>query len=433
MATIARFPGYTFYRDGTVKNRLGQNVGKKSLDAYIEVTPKDNNGIRCSGLAHRLVYEAFNGPIPDGHDIDHINGNPSDNRLENLQCLNRQDHCYKTHADNPRPIGTIKGRAVKRISDDGTETDFISITAASLTYGDDKDYGTSIRNAINNDRKYKGYKWVYIDEYDIPGEVWKNVPVDGLDEKIKVSNKGRVQLVNGKRTYGDKGKRGYMSTSVVVHEKKKTVKVHTYVCMAFHGENPYDKPSVDHLDGNKSNNVAENLEWSTPNKQARSWRRKVIIKTRNDIVVHIAKSITDAAQFLKVSVTTVRNYINGKRKSELCEGYKLERGVNPPEIKPRAKRGPVNENGGVSIYQLDDDKQIIKEFPTISSAIREMNGGDLKNNRSITTALIMGYKAFNFYWRHKYPPPDLEEKRNNMKKQQKEKSARYYAKKKNPS
>ena len=39
---------------------------------------------------HRFLYECFNGLIPPDKEIDHINNNKSDNRLENLQLLSHQ-------------------------------------------------------------------------------------------------------------------------------------------------------------------------------------------------------------------------------------------------------------------------------------------------------------------------------------------------------
>lgn len=48
-------------------------------------------------LQHRIVWETFNGEIPDGYEIDHINAVRDDNRLENLQLLTRLDNMRKAH------------------------------------------------------------------------------------------------------------------------------------------------------------------------------------------------------------------------------------------------------------------------------------------------------------------------------------------------
>ena len=58
---------------------------------------KDSNGYWHSTtsptkLLHIEVWKATNGEIPSGHHIHHIDFNPSNNSLENLQCLTRSEH-----------------------------------------------------------------------------------------------------------------------------------------------------------------------------------------------------------------------------------------------------------------------------------------------------------------------------------------------------
>lgn len=45
---------------------------------------------------HRFVWECYNGVIPDGKVIDHINDSRVDNRLCNLQLVTQQENCKKS-------------------------------------------------------------------------------------------------------------------------------------------------------------------------------------------------------------------------------------------------------------------------------------------------------------------------------------------------
>lgn len=45
---------------------------------------------------HRIVYEMHYGPIPDGMEIDHIDHNPLNNKIENLRVVCRAGN-MKTH------------------------------------------------------------------------------------------------------------------------------------------------------------------------------------------------------------------------------------------------------------------------------------------------------------------------------------------------
>ncbi len=46
---------------------------------------------------HRIIWEEDVGPIPEGHDIHHKDGNKFNNLLSNLECLSKADH-MRLHA-----------------------------------------------------------------------------------------------------------------------------------------------------------------------------------------------------------------------------------------------------------------------------------------------------------------------------------------------
>jgi len=59
---------------------------------------------------HRIIYETFVGPIPDGYEIDHINTIKTDNRLENLRIVTHKENC-----NNPLTL-KHKSEAMKGMS-----------------------------------------------------------------------------------------------------------------------------------------------------------------------------------------------------------------------------------------------------------------------------------------------------------------------------
>ena len=67
-------------------------------------------GKKTTLLVHRLVHEAFLGPIPEGHDVCHRNHNRQDNRAVNLYAGTRSENILQSVADG-RPVGQgMKGR-----------------------------------------------------------------------------------------------------------------------------------------------------------------------------------------------------------------------------------------------------------------------------------------------------------------------------------
>ena len=66
---------------------------------YLRFNCNYTNGQRKHVLVHRAVWEAFNGPIPEGYDIDHIDGNPKNNRLDNLEAVTHQENIKRRKMD----------------------------------------------------------------------------------------------------------------------------------------------------------------------------------------------------------------------------------------------------------------------------------------------------------------------------------------------
>lgn len=108
-------------------------------------------------------------------------------------------------------------------------------------------------------------------------EEWRDIPdYEGL---YQISNLGRVrslerfrqnhskiQLTPEKIKATRRDSQGYLLLDLYKNNKQKTIRVHQLVAIVFI-ENSENKKTVNHIDGNKSNNNANNLEWASHKEQ----------------------------------------------------------------------------------------------------------------------------------------------------------------------
>lgn len=114
-------------------------------------------------------------------------------------------------------------------------------------------------------------------EYSITNssEVW--VKLKGYEGYLEVSSEGRVRSVDriilrkdtmtpvfkqGRVLSIQKDRQGYCRIAVSWKGSTNCLKIHRLVAMMFI-PNPENKPQVNHIDGDKSNNKVSNLEWVT--------------------------------------------------------------------------------------------------------------------------------------------------------------------------
>ena len=180
-------------------------------------------------------------------------------------------------------------------------------------------------------------------------EIWKDI--SGYEGLYQVSNLGRVKSLekwvqnHGKlQHHPEKIKKlcikpnGYLTLQLYKDNKPKNCHVHRLVAEAFL-PNPDNKSTVNHINGDKQDNRAANLEWST--------------YTENN----------------KHAYDTGLNDENHRR----------------------------NRKGSCAVEQYDEDMNMIKTYPSMREAARQ-TGIDCA---AISLGIKKGWKFGGFIWKRK--------------------------------
>ena len=124
-------------------------------------------------------------------------------------------------------------------------------------------------------------------------EEWRDVV--GYEGLYQVSSEGRVKSLKRKGCKSERilkpidDGRGYLRVDLYAGGKRKRFKVHRLVCQAFH-ENPGNKPQVNHINENKTDNRASNLEWATARENSNfGTRNERVAKARSKLVGQYAQ------------------------------------------------------------------------------------------------------------------------------------------------
>lgn len=258
-------------------------------------------------FAHRLVAQTFLiATFQEKLVINHKNGIRDDNRVSNLECITqRENNLHKDGKNTGYRKNTQSNKLIGQFDlNDNFITTFKSIKEAARII---KDNAGSTNQSINSlisevcsgkRRSAYGFKWKLINNQSIiDGEEWRLLNIVG--GSIEVSSEGRMKQKYNRITHGAKNGYGYMRVSIF----GKVYSIHRLVAQAF-CEKPDGCDIVNHLDENRSNNKAENLEWTTRsgNAQHSSYKNEIAVisinKTSIQKIFH--PSMISAAEILNI-------------------------------------------------------------------------------------------------------------------------------------
>jgi hypothetical protein len=323
---IEDFENYEVSNLGRIKNTKTGRILKPCKSGGYIVVGLSKTKVKTMQL-HRLVAKAFI-PNPENKPhVNHIDKNPLNNNVTNLEWNTALEN--NLHKCKGLTQTTNQNKCVYRIDKDTNKVleKYKSIELAGIWLYDNNlaknihSGRTNVSNMIRGVYKSSfGYKWELEEQSSHENETWKEIKIHDFEsENYYISNLGRFKNNKGIIM---KDYKPHHSGYIYVRVNIKKFAIHRLVALMFIS-NPGNKSFVNHIDGNKTNNCVDNLEWVTSSENSKhNYTNNIKKKYTRPIIQYDLEmnelnkfnSIKEAGDVLNICTSGIKAVLYNKQK-----------------------------------------------------------------------------------------------------------------------